>query len=237
MTRQPADGSPSDAASPTYRQVLGDLRAAYDAKADERDAGSIAAWKAGERARFLAELKRTGAARLLEIGSGPGRDGRFFTDEGLAVVCTDPSPAMVERCRAKGLEAHVMDVLRLDFPPDSFDAAYALNSLLHVPKADMPSALAAIRRLLHPGGLFYMGVYGGVDAEGVYESDRYHPQRFFSRHTDATMADLVARFFEVACFRRIELGAPGRDHFQSFILRKETLRDDKPIRRSEDRNA
>ena len=32
------------------------------------------------------------------------------------MVAADLSAAMVERCRAKGIEAHVMDFLHLDFP-------------------------------------------------------------------------------------------------------------------------
>lgn len=56
----------------------------------------------------------------------------------LQVVATDLSPAMVGFCRQKGLDAHVMDFLHLDFPAGSFDAVYALNCLLHVPNADLP---------------------------------------------------------------------------------------------------
>ena len=67
---------------------------------------------------------------------------------------------MVERCRAKGIEAHVMDFLHLDFPAGSFDAVFAMNCLLHVPNQDLPAVLAAVRSI-RPGGLFFVGVYGG----------------------------------------------------------------------------
>ncbi|TMD70000.1 MAG: class I SAM-dependent methyltransferase [Chloroflexi bacterium] len=44
---------------------------------------------------------------MLEIGAGTGNDSLFFRDNGLHVVCTDLSPAMVDLCTEKGLEAYV----------------------------------------------------------------------------------------------------------------------------------
>ncbi len=200
--------------------ITDNLRTAYDARAKGRDAVAIAPWKGEERARFLTELEREGKKRLLEIGSGPGRDGLFFQNEGLSVVCTDLSPKMVSLCLQKGLEAHVMDFLHLDFPERSFDAVFALNSLLHVPKDSMPSLLGQINRLLQAGGLFYMGVYGGEDFEGVLPNDDYDPKRFFSFHTDVAIITLLCSTFELVYYRRVDPGWSGPAYFQSFVLRK-----------------
>ena len=116
-----------------------------------------------------------GGGRLLEIGAGPGHDSAFFAGHGLQVVATDLSPAMVGFCRSKGLDAHVMDFLHLDFPAGSFDAVYALNCLLHVPNADLPEVLAAIRAVLRPGGWLFLGVYGGNGGEGPSRNDLHEP--------------------------------------------------------------
>jgi SAM-dependent methyltransferase len=62
----------------------------------------------------------------------------------------------------------------------SFDAVYALNCLLHVPSPDLPSVLAAIEEVLVPGGLLYVGTWGGVDEEGSIRDD-HHPVPAFSR--------------------------------------------------------
>ena len=180
---------------------------------------SISPWKAEERGRFRTELEREGKTKLLEIGSGPGRDGKFFQDSGFSVVCADLSPKMVSLCRDKGLEAYEMDFLELDFPAQSFEAVFALNSLLHVPKASLRSVLRNIHRLLQRGGLFYMGVYGGEDGEGTWKEDSYEPKRFFSFYRDHQLIQLVGEVFDLIYFRRIELNRPGRRHFQSIILR------------------
>ena|ERR1700722_2426000 len=50
--------------------------------------------------------RRTPAPRLLEIGAGTGQDSSHFQHQGFAVAAADLSAAMVERCRAKGIEAH-----------------------------------------------------------------------------------------------------------------------------------
>lgn len=197
------------------------LRRAYDRKARERDLNAVQPWKAAERLRFLTLLKGEGRHTLLELGAGPGKDGEFFRDQGLDVVCIDLSPEMVALCESKGLAARVMDLSDLDFPRETFDAVYTLNCLLHLPERELPDALGGIRTTLKPGGLFYLGVYGGRDHEGVWEDDPYEPKRFFSFRTDERMQEIVASAFEVHSFRRVALdGRTDGLHFQSLILRK-----------------
>lgn len=201
-----------------YSDVLGDLRAAYDARAGWRNRLRKQPWKLAERAAFLARLQDDGGGRLLEIGAGTGQDSMFFARHGIEVVATDLSPAMVGHCRAKGLDARVMDVMRLDFPAGSFDAVYALNCLLHVPNADLPRALAVIHRLLRPGGWLYLGVWGGESSEGPTEGDQHEPARFFSFRTDEQIKRFASEHFTVADFHVVEPG--GGLHFQSLTLRR-----------------
>lgn len=118
-----------------------------------------------------------------------------------------------------------MDFLHLDFPGRSFDAVYALNSLLHVPKADLPAVLSRVRDLLSPGGLFYLGVYGGNDFQGIWPDDRHEPKRFFAYYKDRDLLERVMTHFELVYFRQVAVSAE-RDagfHFQSFVLRRPPL--------------
>jgi SAM-dependent methyltransferase len=111
----------------------------------------------------------------------------------------------------------VMDFLHLGFPPDSFDAVYALNCLLHVPNADLPAVLEAIRTVLRPGGMFFLGVYGGPGTEGVAEDDVHDPPRFFSWRTDEQIEEFALRSFEIVDFHVIDV---GELRFQSLTLRR-----------------
>jgi SAM-dependent methyltransferase len=125
------------------------LRDADDRRVEERAMRPAPAWETAERDSFLARLQlEQKATTLLELGAATGSDAAFFKAHGLDVVCGDLSPRMVEHCRARGLVAHVMDVVDLRFPPDSFDAVYAMNCLVHVPKSQLRGVLGRIRSLM-----------------------------------------------------------------------------------------
>jgi SAM-dependent methyltransferase len=109
-----------------------------------------------------------------------------------------------------------MDVLNLKLPVGAFDSAYAMNSLLHVPNSDLADALAAIRRALKPGALFYLGLYGGPEPfEGVLSADWHVPPRFFSFRTDSQLLAAVEPLFSVEDFHVIE----DDRYFQALTLR------------------
>jgi SAM-dependent methyltransferase len=202
------------------KEIRIDLRKAYDRQAPDRDAADITEWKIKERADFLTLLKKEGKSTLLEIGSGPGRDGLFFLKNGLKVTCIDLSPENINLCREKGLTAYVMDMSNMFFPDNSFDAAYSLNSLLHLSKAELPGILKDIHYILRPGGLFYFGVYGGNDFEGVRVNDWADPPRFFSFYTDDDLCQVVGEIFDILEFRRIMYQEDVDHHFQSLFLKK-----------------
>jgi len=204
----------------TYGETLKhNLRAAYDRNAAERNRYNKEPWKVIERQRFLALLHAERKHSLLELGAGPGTDSLFFHQHGLAVTATDLSPEMIKHCHDKGLTAYVMDFSDVALPARSFDAVYALNSLLHLPKRDLPHAFQRIHAILKPNGLFYFGVYGGHDHEGTLPNDSYKPPRFFSFYTDDHIQRRVREVFDIVSFTPISLGETTF-HVQSFVLRK-----------------
>ncbi|WP_155370104.1 class I SAM-dependent methyltransferase [Catellatospora vulcania] len=199
-----------------YSDVLAGLRQAYDGGAAERDTFDKEPWKVAERAEFEARLRAEGRRRLLEIGAGTGQDSRHFMDAGYEVVAVDLSPEMVARCRAKGVDARVAHFLDLGLPAESVDAVYAMNCLLHVPDADLAEVLDGIRRVLVPGGLCYVGVWGGHHREGVLDTDQHEPKRFFAWRTDEVLLAYARRFFEVEDFHVVPV---GEFRFQSLTMR------------------
>ena len=207
-------------AGPTaYEEVVARLRTSYDASAEERDRAARADWKLDERAAFLDRLRVAEARTLLDVGAGTGHDSAWFQAEGLRVTAVDPSPAMVSLTAAKGVPARVADVLRLGLPESSFDAAYSLNALVHVPNADLDDALGAVRAVLVPGGLFYLGVFGvfgGEAEEGVAVGDSHVPARFFSFRSDQQILSYAQKQFDILDFHVVEPGAGVR--FQALTL-------------------
>jgi len=197
-------------------------RAAYDAVGAARDDTPVELWKAHERERVRDLLRATGHQRVLDVGAGTGVHGRWFADQGFAVVCVDASRVMVEVCRSKGLEAHQHDFDAL--PADwQVDAVFAMNCLLHVPRAELEAVLASLHRVLIPGGSFYWGQYGGIDRESIFRGGAYTTGRFFSYLTDARMRAAA----ETVGFEIVELHAVDVDvhddpgvHFQALTARR-----------------
>lgn len=196
------------------------LRETYDKYAQERESSVMQDWKIAERALFLTVLQNEHKHKLLEIGVGTGRDSKFFQDEGFDVTCIDLSPAMVEHCRQKGLSAYVMDMNAIDLPEASFDAVFSMNSLLHLPKDEFSQVLLRIHSLLRADGLFYIGMYGGYDFEGILENDAYTPKRFFSFFTDEHLQLEINKVFDVLTFNPVHYEKDNPLHFQSLIVKK-----------------
>ncbi|GAA5009209.1 class I SAM-dependent DNA methyltransferase [Streptomyces siamensis] len=104
-------------------------------------------------------------SRVLDLGCGTGvPTSRQLADAGFEVVGIDLSGGMVELARSYVPAAmfHQMDLadLRPGGPRDlgRFDAVAAFFSLLMLPRAEIPLALATIRHLLVPGGLFVLSM-------------------------------------------------------------------------------
>lgn len=198
-----------------------ELRETYDKYAQERESSSIQDWKIEERELFLLALQKENKKKILEIGAGTGRDSLFFQDQGFEVTCIDLSPAMVKLCKEKGLNASAMDMTRIDFPEQSFDAVYTMNSLLHLPKDEFAGVLQRINALLRTDGLFFLGMYGGYDFEGISENDAYTPKRFFSFFDDGKLKEETAKVYDIIVFNQV-ITDPGKQlHFQSMLLRKQ----------------
>jgi SAM-dependent methyltransferase len=201
-----------------YHRVAKSLRQAYGAAAAaERDGREKETFKVDERRRFLDLLRDRGATSLLEVGAGTGHDSLYFQEQGLRVLCTDLSPAMIELCKAKGLDARVADFLGLGVPSASYDAVFALNCLLHVPTPDLARVLEAVSEVLVPGGLFYAGTWGGANEEGPMRDDHYPVPRFFAFRSDQLMRETLAEHFRVLSFTTFDVNG---NHFQSFMLEK-----------------
>jgi len=195
------------------------LQQAYNNFADQRERSDLADWKVQERENFLALLTQEGKNAFLEIGAGTGHDSLYFQQQGLDVTAVDFSEEMIRLCKEKGLNAQLMDFTELDFPDEAFDAVQAMNCLLHVPKAQLDAVLLEIRRVLKPSGLFFLGIYGGQDSEGIWENDSYEPKRFFAMYEDEAIKKIVQRRFKLEDFHTVNMD-PGTPHFQSLLLRK-----------------
>ena len=109
----------------------------------------------------LSRLREQGPENVLEVGCGTGALAARIADElQVPVTGVDQSARMVELTSGRGVKAVIGDACDLPFDDVAFDAVVAAWMLYHV--ADLDRALAQVRRVLRPGGLF-VAVTNGDD--------------------------------------------------------------------------
>lgn len=194
------------------------LRQSYNNHAYEREKNEMQDWKLQPRQDFLKKIKVENKTTLLEIGAGTGRDSRFFINNNLQVTAVDLSDEMTKLCKEKGIEAYTLDFAEIAKLGRKFDAIWAMNCLLHVEKAKLGLVLQGINSVLEPSGLFFMGVYGGEDKEGIWDEDFYTPKRFFSFYTETNLRKVVEEYFDIVSFETIN--TERKYNLQSIVMRK-----------------
>ena len=110
----------------------------------------------------------------------------------------------------------------LGFDRSSFDALWAMNCVHHIPSDDFTDVLIGFADVVGPGGLAYIGVWGGRDDEGMYLDDFYPPSRFFCLRSDASLLSAVREVFEVISFETFLPEIDGHEtelHMQSLVMR------------------
>jgi SAM-dependent methyltransferase len=155
--------------------------------------------------RFVAALP-TGA-RVLEIGSGSGRDAAAMESRGLSVRRTDITPGFIRLLRAQGHDADVVDPLADDLAdparPDpteggSYDGVWASASLLHVRREDLPQVLANLASATRPGGSLHLAVKEGDGARFSTHGSVAGPRHFTFWREPALREVLGAAGWDVA---------------------------------------
>ena len=112
----------------------------------------------------LFEKLLVSGGKILDLGSGSGRDSRHFVERGFDVVALEPSPAM---CFQTRMFAHIpvyeLKAEKMQFSCE-FDGVWACASLLHVPRDKQEDVLHRIADALKDGGILYASwKYGASD--------------------------------------------------------------------------
>jgi len=129
--------------------------------------------------------------RILNLGSGSGRDALLLRDRGLEVVCIDASKSMIAMTESMGLESHLADFAHLDFPNDSFDGVWAYTSLIHVTQDEAAATLRRVRELLRLEGRLLFGAIEGDTAGMVERKTMPGSLRYFKKYGREELRSLV----------------------------------------------
>lgn len=121
--------------------------------------------------RFLSTISAGGI--VLDAGCGSGRDAYAFFKRGFRVCAFDASPELAQLAEEHtkiGILVRTFDDVR---EQACYDGIWACASLLHLPQAAIPAALARLWAALKPGGTFYMSFKLG-------SGERLHNGRHFT---------------------------------------------------------
>ncbi len=127
---------------------------------------------------------------VLDVGSGPGRDGQILTQAGLKVICLDASHSMGMMTHKKGLLTLGGDFLKIPLQADTIKAVWTYTSLLHVSKDEVKTALIEINRILGHIGILGLGL---IEGEGEYTNikDGRKLPRHFALYTKSEIVRLL----------------------------------------------
>jgi SAM-dependent methyltransferase len=203
-----------------------DFLAYYDAEAADRARRPVPPWRVAAQQEFLARLAEERWRTVLEVGCGPGRDGEAIAAAGFAYTGVDLSPGMVEVARAAGRDTHVASATDLPFGDHTFDAVWSMSTLMHLDDAELEAALSEIVRVLVPGGLFAVGMWGSAEltvgtlaGPAAGPGKDYGPPRYFHRRTDTTVRERLGEHGEIESWWT-RPSSPGSSHrYQYAVVR------------------
>lgn len=160
--------------------------------AKQRKKTSEPSFWAQEYAYFKQLQKPQG--KLLEIGSGSGREAIEWIRKGYEYTGIDTSAALIQIAKQTEPLGHYFhtSVYEMSFSSNTFDAFSSWAMLPHVPKERISIALDAVQSVLKPKALGFIAM-----REGMEEKQEAETGRWFSYYSqDEFEAILMKHGFE-----------------------------------------
>ncbi len=110
---------------------------------------------------------------IIDMGCGSGRDLAHFASHGYKVIGVDYSLELLKLASAYSHQLVVLaDIASLPFKANTFDAGWAIGSLLHIPRSSINDVLAGIYKILKQDSVLLTSIKKGqgdhVDHLGRY---------------------------------------------------------------------
>ncbi|MCF7934594.1 MAG: class I SAM-dependent methyltransferase [Spirochaetia bacterium] len=143
-------------------------------------------------------------AKILDLGSGSGRDAAFLLSEEYDVYGIDGSKAMVEesiRLHPELSERLTHQILPgpLPYRDESFDAVISIAFLMHLNRSDVQELCREVLRVLSPHGVFWFSIRlpAGDESTGQPGAEDHcsevfdESDRFFLRQSVTLWRELI----------------------------------------------
>jgi 2-polyprenyl-3-methyl-5-hydroxy-6-metoxy-1,4-benzoquinol methylase len=170
-------------------------------------------WWKDEMTRFNEYLP---SGRILEIGSGVGKDAEALIRLGYDYTGTDASNGLLELARKRNPSATFIQryAHEIDHSLGEFDGFWASAVLLHIPRDEMRDSLLAISSVIKNDGVGFITMKEGED-ERVDEKTG----RLFTYYKEEEFRDVL----ESTGFSVLEVGRRDteKDNWLIFYVKKE----------------
>jgi len=170
-------------------------------------------WWNDEMTRFNEYLP---SGRILEIGSGVGKDAEALIRLGYDYTGTDASNGLLELARKRNPSATFIQRYAHEIDPSlgEFDGFWASAVLLHIPRDEMRDSLLAISSVIKNDGVGFITMKEG-EGERVDEKTG----RLFTYYDEEEFTNVL----ESANFSVLEVGRRDteKDNWLIFYVKKE----------------
>ena len=124
-------------------------------------------------AALLRHMGGTPPFTILDVGCGPGRDLKTFTELGHLAIGLEGAQRLAAMARVYSrCEVWEQNLLALHLPAERFDGLFANAVLFHVPSEELPQVLRTLHAALKPGGVLFSSNPRGEGQEG-WHGGRY----------------------------------------------------------------
>lgn len=166
----------------------------YETNAEQYAAQTGFADLSDQYGRFLPLLKK--GARILDVGSGSGRDAVRFQRQGYQVTALEPSGNLCREIRKIFTGETVCARIQDYRPAVRYDGIWACASLLHLKEEELLQFFACLDLYLKNGGVIYLsgkqGVPTGTGADGRFflEFTGQLPEKILQTNADLKLEQL-----------------------------------------------
>ena len=157
----------------------------YDSNADAYFKTTINANMSSVCDKFLQFIKPKG--RIVDVGTGSGRDLKYFLDKGYSAEGIDLSQELCNRAVTYS-GGHVMCTDICDwYPTEKYDGVWANASLLHLPPMEIERFILRLPEILEIGGVAYISMKSGIET-GYDDKGRY-----FTNFTEDMVQQVISK--------------------------------------------
>lgn len=155
----------------------------YENNAERYAAETFSADMSEQYQSFLSLLKK--GAKILDVGSGSGRDACYFQKQGYQVTALEPSKNLGREIRKVFSGEIVCSDIQNYRPTERYDGIWACASLIHLQEEEVLQFFEKIDQYLNDNGIIYISGKNGLSTGKVEDG------RFFLEFTDQLVEKIL----------------------------------------------